>query len=154
MLVCISFDSGSRLQAQSLQTTPTHNPIPMCKTIFMLSMLCMNCTYGVCIVQSRRFLSCSERICPHKWHVQFADLTAVAMSFWGVELKPEKVVPFVPPPEQARLHISQACLASVGKKACNNVAMSNSSIYVVGVESLQYRRTSKLGVEGQGARWT
>ena len=39
------------------------------------------------------------------------------MSFWGVELKPDKVVPFVPPPEQARLHISQACLATDGGSA-------------------------------------
>ena len=34
------------------------------------------------------------------------------MSFWGTEVKPDKVVPFVPPPQDARLHISQACLAS------------------------------------------
>ncbi len=33
------------------------------------------------------------------------------MSFWGTEVKPDKVVPFVPPPQDARLHISQACLA-------------------------------------------
>ena len=33
------------------------------------------------------------------------------MSFWGTEVKPGKVVPFVPPPQDARLHISQACLA-------------------------------------------
>lgn len=76
------------------------------------------------------------------------------MSFWGVELKPEKVVPFVPPPEQARLHISQACLASVGKKACNNVAVSNNVVDVAAFQSLQYRRTPKLSVEGQGTGWT
>ena len=39
------------------------------------------------------------------------------MSFWGVELNSDKVVPYVPPPEQARLHISQACLASEGEVA-------------------------------------
>lgn len=33
------------------------------------------------------------------------------MSFWGTEVRPDKVVPFVPPPQDARLHISQACLA-------------------------------------------
>lgn len=40
-----------------------------------------------------------------------------AMSFWGVEVKPRQVVPFVPPPEQARLHISQVCLASLGERS-------------------------------------
>eukprot|EP00976_Prorocentrum_cordatum_P109932 1195103-Prorocentrum_minimum.AAC.7 len=29
------------------------------------------------------------------------------MVFWGVELKPGKTVPFVPPPEEMKLHLSQ-----------------------------------------------
>ena len=31
------------------------------------------------------------------------------MAFWGVELKPDKVAPFVPPPEavDGKLHVSQ-----------------------------------------------
>eukprot|EP00891_Asterochloris_glomerata_P009537 jgi/Astpho2/9537/Aster-x1583 len=35
------------------------------------------------------------------------------MAFWGVELKPEKVAPFVPPPEavDGKLHVSQATIA-------------------------------------------
>ena len=36
----------------------------------------------------------------------------INMSFWGVEVRQCKVLPFVPPPEDARLQISQACLAA------------------------------------------
>lgn len=31
------------------------------------------------------------------------------MAFWGVEVKPGKAVPFVPPPEGSKLHLSQVC---------------------------------------------
>ena len=31
------------------------------------------------------------------------------MAFWGVEVKPGKVCPFVPPPEGSKLHLSQVC---------------------------------------------
>ena len=61
---------------------------------------------GLCFTSPDRLpsqLECAVRLVP-------------SMSFWGVELKPDKVVPFVPPPEQARLHISQACLATDGKR--------------------------------------
>jgi hypothetical protein len=29
------------------------------------------------------------------------------MAFWGMEVKPGKVSPFVPPPEGSKLHLSQ-----------------------------------------------
>lgn len=35
----------------------------------------------------------------------------VEMAFWGVEVKPGKAVPFVPPPEASKLHLSQVRLA-------------------------------------------
>ncbi|DBA76324.1 hypothetical protein WJX77_009009 [Trebouxia sp. C0004] len=50
------------------------------------------------------------------------------MSFWGTEVKPDKVVPFVPPPQDARLHISQACLApgaDVGAKSALKVKVQD-----------------------------
>ncbi len=31
-------------------------------------------------------------------------------TFWGVEVKPGKAQPFVPPPLDAKLHLSQVCL--------------------------------------------
>lgn len=40
--------------------------------------------------------------------------------FWGFEVKPGHPVPFVPPPEDANLHLSQASLsvrAAPGQKA-------------------------------------
>lgn len=53
------------------------------------------------------------------------------MSFWGTEVRPDKVVPFVPPPQDARLHISQACLA-VGagehKKRASSVMLAARSV--------------------------
>ena len=48
------------------------------------------------------------------------------MSFWGIELKGDKPLPFVPPPEAARLHLSQvsaapqASTAEQAIKACND----------------------------------
>ncbi|KAL3141962.1 hypothetical protein ABBQ32_004608 [Trebouxia sp. C0010 RCD-2024] len=50
------------------------------------------------------------------------------MSFWGTEVKPDKVVPFVPPPQDARLHISQACLtegAGAGAKSALKVKVQD-----------------------------
>ncbi len=35
------------------------------------------------------------------WHI---------MAFWGLEIQPGKLVPYVPPPESARLRLSNACL--------------------------------------------
>lgn len=35
-------------------------------------------------------------------------VTWSAMAFWGAEVKPGKAVPFVPPPEASKLHLSQA----------------------------------------------
>jgi len=37
------------------------------------------------------------------------------MAFWGSEVTPNKEVPFVPPPDQSKLHVSQACLAPGSK---------------------------------------
>lgn len=36
-------------------------------------------------------------------------MTWRAMAFWGCEIKPGKAMPFVPPPEAAKLHLSQVC---------------------------------------------
>lgn len=45
------------------------------------------------------------------------------MSFWGTEVKPDKVVPFVPPPQDARLHISQACLTEGAGELARRVTL-------------------------------
>lgn len=39
-------------------------------------------------------------------------LSSAAMAFWGVQVKPGKVTPFVPPPEGSKLHLSQARVRS------------------------------------------
>ena len=44
------------------------------------------------------------------------------MTFWGAEVKPGKVTPFVPPPEASKLHLSQACLAVAAGGAKNGGA--------------------------------
>ena len=36
------------------------------------------------------------------------------MAFWGCEVKPGKAVPFVPPPEASKLHLSQVGVCSNG----------------------------------------
>lgn len=47
----------------------------------------------------------------------------MAMAFWGVELKPDKVAPFVPPPEavDGKLHVSQVgrTMLVVSRVACD-----------------------------------
>ena len=48
------------------------------------------------------------------------------MAFWGLEVTPNKEVPFVPPPDQSKLHVSQACLAP-GSKGTATILVKVSS---------------------------
>jgi hypothetical protein len=58
------------------------------------------------------------------------------MSFWGTEVKPDKVVPFVPPPQDARLHISQACLAPGAGQYANQQIIFTLNTYGTSAHSI------------------
>lgn len=47
--------------------------------------------------------------CPLRRQIKLGAcrVTWNAMAFWGAEVKPGKAVPFVPPPEASKLHLSQ-----------------------------------------------
>ncbi|KAI3430351.1 hypothetical protein D9Q98_004946 [Chlorella vulgaris] len=71
------------------------------------------------------------------------------MAFWGCEIKPGKAMPFVPPPEAAKLHLSQACLsnkAKPGTKASLKVRVSDEGEQLL-VCSLREGGTESIGLD-------